>query len=200
MIYFSCRIIPAWSRKASEKMTGGNVMPIEFDITLTPGDMYRFNLYQTYSGFQGWFAILVSVLAFASAWVTYGDVEMTYTVLYTACGVIFLFYVPINLYMRSGHTLRTSEVLKKPLHYAVDEKGFAVSQGEESALLEWEQIYKMISTKSSVLVYSNRTNAYVIPRGQLGGKYERLRALALTRLPGYRIRMRQSSPENTENR
>lgn len=30
-------------------------MPLKFDITLTAEDMYRFNMYQTYSGFTGGF-------------------------------------------------------------------------------------------------------------------------------------------------
>ena len=165
-------------------------MPIEFDITLTAGDMYRFNLYQTYSGFQGWSAIVVSIASFAAAWMTFGDIEVIYTILYTAFGFIFLFYVPISLYIRSKNSLRASEVLSRPLHYAVGENGFAVSQGEESALLAWEQIYKIAATRTNVLVYSTRRNAYVIPRGQLGDRYDALLALAVQKLPGYRIRMK----------
>lgn len=165
-------------------------MPIEFDITLTARDMYRFNLYQTYSGFQGWSSIVISVASFAAAWMTFGDVETIYTILYIAFGFIFLFYVPISLYMRSKNSLMASEVLRRPLHYAVGEEGFAVSQGEESALLAWEEIYKLAATRSNVLVYSTRRNAYVIPREQLGGRYEALAALAVRKLPKYRIRMK----------
>ena len=65
-----------------------------------------------------------------------------------------------------------------------------MSQGEESALLTWEQIYKMVATKHNVLVYSNRTNAYVIPREQLGDAYGALAQLALAQLPDYRVRMK----------
>ena len=32
-------------------------MPLKFDITLTAEDMYRFNMYQTYSGFTGGFPL-----------------------------------------------------------------------------------------------------------------------------------------------
>ena len=37
-------------------------MKIEFDIKLSPKDMYRFNMYQTYTGFHGWFSIIVSII------------------------------------------------------------------------------------------------------------------------------------------
>lgn len=42
----------------------------------------------------------------------------------------------------------------------------------------------MVATKHNVLVYSNRTNAYVIPREQLGDAYGALAQLALAQLPG----------------
>jgi hypothetical protein len=72
----------------------------------------------------------------------------------------------------------------------VGDEGIQVTQGEASALLQWEQIYKMVATKSNVLVYSNRTNAYVIPREQLGEKYAALAELAQAKLPKYRVKMK----------
>ncbi len=165
-------------------------MPIEFDITLTPKDMYRFNLYQTYTGFQGWFSIIVSIFIFVSAGLTYGEVTLTRTVLYIVLGIVFLFYMPVTLYLRSKHNVIASDVLKNALHYSVTDKGFAVSQNEASAELPWEQIYKMISTKNNVLVYSSRINAYVIPRQQLGETYQELAKLAKEKLPKYRVNMK----------
>lgn len=165
-------------------------MPIKFDITLTSKDMYRFNMYQMYSGFHGWFSVIFSIVIFVMAFVTYGDVEVTYTVLYVLFGFVFLLYLPVSLLARSKHCLAASEVLRSTLHYAVDEKGFAVSQGDANALLAWEQIYKMVATKSNVLVYSNRTNAYVIPREQLGEAYLSLADLANSKLEKFRVRMK----------
>lgn len=171
--------------------SGGPVMPIEFDITLTSKDMYRFNMYQTYSGFHGWFSIIVAICAFIVAGVTYGKVELTYTIIYIVFGIVFLLYLPVTLYVRSGHSLAASRILGKPLHYAVDGEGIGVSQGEESAKLPWEQIYKMVATKHNVLIYSNRINAYVIPREQLGDRYADLAGLAASKLEKYRVKMQQ---------
>lgn len=165
-------------------------MEIEFDITLTPKDMYRFNMYQTYTGFQGWFSILISIFLFVAAGLTYGEVTVTRTFLYLLLGLLFLIYMPVTLYLRSRHNIAASEVLKHPLHFSVGEKGFTVSQKEESAKLPWEQIYKMVSTKSNVLVYSSRINAYIIPREQLGDKYAALAELGKEKLPQYRIKMK----------
>lgn len=165
-------------------------MPIEFDITLTPRDMYRFNMYQAYSGSQGFISVILSVIAFVMAGMTYGTVELLYTALYIIFGIILLIYIPASLYLRSKQSLAASKVLREPLHYKVTEDGFHVSQGEENAQLPWEQIYKMTATKSLVLVYSSRIHAYVIPRAQLGNSYMELAKLAGRKLPKHRIKMK----------
>ena len=114
-----------------------------------------------------------------------------YTVIYVIFGIVFLFYSPVTLYLHAKRNIARSEVLSKSLHYHVDEEnGFTVSQDGESANLPWKQIYKMVATKSNVLVYSNRTNAYVIPRAQLGDNYEALAALANKQLEKFRVKMK----------
>ena len=47
----------------------------------------------------------------------------------------------------------------------------------------------MVSTKNNLLIYSNRMNAYVIPREALGQKYETVVALAINHLDGYRLKL-----------
>ncbi len=57
-------------------------MPIEFDITLDVKDLYRFNLYQAYAGFQGIFSIVVAAAVCVLAVVSRGRVEPMYTAVY----------------------------------------------------------------------------------------------------------------------
>lgn len=165
-------------------------MPIQFDIKITDKDMYRFNMYHAYTGFQGIFATLIGIAVLVVAAVTFGKVEITYSLLYLLFGIIFLIYVPVSLKMRSKRQILTSPVLKETLHYTMDEAGLHVSVGEETADLEWNMMYKMVSTKSNLLIYSSRVNAYVIPRIQLGEQYEAIRTLAGQKLESYRLRMK----------
>lgn len=97
-------------------------MPVEFDITLTSDDMYRFNMYQTYSGFHGIFSIVIAILIFVMAAVTFGQAELMYTVIYVIFGIVFLFYSPVTLYLHAKRNIARSEVLSKSLHYHVDEE------------------------------------------------------------------------------
>ncbi|MBO5371228.1 MAG: YcxB family protein [Lachnospiraceae bacterium] len=165
-------------------------MKTEFDITLTSQDMYRFSMYHAYSGFHGWFSVIIGILLLIMAVSTTGEVTVMYTALYAVFGIVFLVYLPINLYLRSKRQLLLSEVLRNALHYVVDETGIHTSQKEEKADLPWEQVYKIVSTKHNVLVYSNRIHAYVIPKEQLADKYELFREIAKANLPTYRFKMK----------
>ncbi len=165
-------------------------MKIEFDITLTGRDMYRFSMYHAYTGSQGIISIVLAVLSFFVAAKTYDSVSLSYTILYAVFGILFLFYMPLNLYLRSKRQFLMSEELRKALHYVVDDTGIHTSQNEAAADLSWEQVYKIISTGSSVYVYSNRVNAYIIPKNQIEGQYEKLREIAKAHLPKYRCKMK----------
>ncbi|MEG1291059.1 MAG: YcxB family protein [Lachnospiraceae bacterium] len=165
-------------------------MAAEFDVTITERDMYRFNLYHAYHGFQGIFATVIGILVFVVAIATIGKVELMYTILYMIFGVVFLIYMPVSLRMRSKQQIQSSQVLKHPLHYTLDTQGVHVSQNEETASLQWNQIYKIVSTKSNLLIYSNRVNAYVIPQAQITQQYETIAALAKEQLETYRCKLK----------
>ena len=168
-----------------------SVMPIEFDIKITDKDMYRFNMHHAYTGFQGIFATVIGISVFVVAILTMGKVDVTYTLLYFLFGIIFLIYMPVSLRMRSKRQILASPVLAESLHYKVDEEGVHVSVGEQNADLAWSMVYKMISTRSNLLIYSSRVNAYVIPLTQLGDRYEAVKALAETKLEPYRRKLKQ---------
>ena len=164
-------------------------MSAEFEVTISDKDMFRFNVYHAYHGFQGVIATLAGIWVLVMAGLTFGKVEILYTILYTILGIVFLVYVPGSLYLRSKQQMSSSEVLKRALNYKIDDAGVHVSQGDQTADLEWKQIYKMVSTKNNLLIYSNRINAYVIPRETLGEKYETVVALAINHMEGYRLKL-----------
>ena len=168
-------------------------MLIEFDIKLKAKDVFRFNLDQTYTSFNGWSSLLFAAVLFGMAGysiVTQNMEIQPKVFLYIFAGVLLLLYLPCTLWLRSRQSLNASPVLNNMLHYQVDTDGFTVTQGEAKGVLPWKQIYKMVATKHLVLVYSNRINAYIIPRRQLDGQYVALAKLAVSKLPKFRVRMK----------
>jgi hypothetical protein len=165
-------------------------MKVSFDVQLTSKDLFRFNMYQTYTTTQGPVSIILAILVFVMAGVSFRNDSTEYGVLYVVVGIVFLAYIPLTLWLRANQTMKKNEVLAGVLHYTVSEEGIEVSQKDDSGVLAWNEIYKMISTKKQVLIYSNRVNAYIIPRDQLGDQYEDLKAIAKAQLEKYRFRMR----------
>ena len=166
-------------------------MKIEFYITLNSRDIYRFSMYHAYTTSQGIISILIAVLCLFVSVRTYSSVEWTYTVLYAVFGIIFLLYIPINLYLRSKHQILASKELQNTLHYVVDAEGIHTSQNDASADLPWDAVYKMTATKHNVLVYSNRVNAYIIPKSQIAEEYDGLWQIASAHLPNYRLKQKK---------
>ena len=164
-------------------------MSVEFDVTITDKDMYRFNLYHAYHGVQGILATMVGIWVLIMAGLTFGKVEIFYTIMYVVFGIVFLVYVPGNLYLRSKRQILTSATLKNALHYKIDDAGVHVSQGEQTADLEWKQIYKMVSNKNQLLIYSSRVNAYVIPKEAIKEEYQLIVGLAVNHLDGFRLKL-----------
>lgn len=165
-------------------------MKTEFDIQLHTIDMYRYNLYHTYTTASGYLAILISFIAFAAAVRKWGEVSLSQSVMYVALGVILLVYTPLTLYLRSKQQVQGSSVLKNILHYTIDDTGITTSQGEMSSTLLWEQVYRVVATKHNILVCINPRNAFIIPREQVLQEYDAIRKIAQEHLEKYRFKMK----------
>ena len=165
-------------------------MEVSFDIKLTPKDLFRFNMFQTYTTTQGPTSIILAIIVIVMSVISFRDGQVGYGLLYVAAAVLFVVYIPGSLWGRAKVALKKNEVLAGTLHYQISQKGIEVFQGEDSGLLPWDAIYKMVSNQKQVLIYSNRVNAYIIPREQLGDKYDALKEIARKQLPNYRLRMK----------
>ena len=168
-------------------------MDISFDINLKSEHLFRFYMYQAYTGMQGIVSIILCVLGFVMAAVSAKSGSSLNTIMYIVLGLIFLIYVPGALYMRSKSNLKKNEVLSNTLHFDISEEGIRVSQKDDSGELMWDQIYKMITIKDLVLIYTNRVNAYILPLDQIGQQYSDLRKLAMDQLEKCRVRMKEQS-------
>lgn len=167
-------------------------MEAEFDIDLSVKDLYRFSIYHNYTTFQGVLSIFIAIAAFVAAVITRDQVDMTYTILYVVFGIVFIFYMPVTLWMSAKRQMAMSEQLKHTLHYRIDAEGVTVMQNEEQATLPWKQVYQIKVTKSNVLIYSTRINAYIMPKEQLeAGVCENIKEIAKNNLEKHQYNIRK---------
>jgi len=167
-----------------------NNMKVTFDVNLTSNDVFKFNIYQSYRGMQGVISVLLPAVIIGAVIKNYNDFGLANALMYIGISIILLAYMPVSLWFRSKKVLKTNEALAKTLHFEFTEETISVSQEEQKAEFKWENVYKMIATKKLVLVYTNRLNAYIIPREQIKDEYSDLAALAKSQLDRSRIHMR----------
>ena len=166
-------------------------MKVSFDIKLTANHLFKFNMMQAYKGMQGFLSILLPVLVFAYAGTSFGTVSIGSTLVYVGIGILFLVYVPVSLWIRVKKIITDkNNALSKTLHYDFGEDSIRVSVENENVEFKWENIFQMKATKDMVFVYTNRINAYILPKEQLGEHYEHLSELAHKKLEKYRIKMK----------
>lgn len=162
----------------------------EFDVNLTPKDMYRFNMYHTYHGFQGIFSIFMAILILVLTITTWEDLESTRRSIYIVLCVVFACYIPLNLWIHAKLQIQRSEQLRSTQHFTVDERGVTISQNGEEAILEWGKVFKVVGTKNNLLVYSTKINAYVFPKRDLGEHEKGVCSMMREHLETYRLHIK----------
>lgn len=165
-------------------------MEVQFDIKLEPKDLFKFNMRQGYTSSQGIISIIVPIAIMGYAIFAGSASDIMHLIINIALALLFLFYLPITYSVRSKAVLKKNAVLANTLHYCISEKNIKVTQGEESGELEWDQIYKMVSTKNYIYIFTSRINAYIIPIHQTDGQYNQIVEIAKEKLEKYRVNMK----------
>ena len=145
---------------------------IKFSVKISEQDLYRFNLFHTYRSSQGILSVVLFVLLIAIWIMRFPVLSPIYRLFYPLIAVIFLLYIPMSLKLRVKNQMM-QDVFQHPLTYELIETGIKVSSpaSEEPAELPWEYVYKIATWKEYLLIYSNRVNAYIIPKEDMGDAY-----------------------------
>lgn len=159
---------------------------MEVTIQLKEKDLFSFNLYHSYHRIQTWLFTILGVIITILSFTTYQKVEMMYSMLYFAAGMIFIFYTPLNLRTSAKIAFRGDSPLCQAMHYRFDEKGIAVCledgkmDSEKTDAVDsitWDLVFKVVETKKAILIYTSPKNASILPLEQLGDKTESLREI-----------------------
>lgn len=151
-------------------------MKSEFRIQMTTGAMYRFLLYHTYHKFSGFFSIVLG-LVLIGFFVSPSGRSTQNSLVYLVFGILFLLYEPWTLYTKAAQQTKLNPVFKKPLTYIVTEAGIRVVQEDAANELAWENVYKVRETAQSILIYTNKKNAFIWIKKQMGEEETAVREL-----------------------
>lgn len=156
---------------------------VELDVKIEARDLYDYMLAHVYSSPSGILgsclgALLVVAGALTQMWI------------YVICGVVLLLYLPWTLSIKSRQQALSNPAFQEPLHYVLDENGVTVSQGEVTQSQAWEAMYKATSTGKSIIIYTTKKSATILPRRALGDQMEGVIEIISTHMPPAKVKIR----------
>jgi len=165
---------------------------ISFDAKITEQDLYRFNLRTVYSSSQGIISVVLAIAVLVIAFTKKEDFTGNQFALYVLVAILFAVYIPLDLKVRTKARLKTTASLRNPLHYELGEDGIRVvsEAAEEDALLPWEYVYKIVTTKNALLIYSNRVNAYIIPKEAVISQFPEISQFIKDHVDEYKLNLK----------
>ena len=158
-------------------------MDLEFDVKVTPGVLYDYMLFHTYTSASGLIGSAVGALMVVTFFMGYGG-------LFLIGGAVILAYLPWTLFIKSRQQYLSNPAFKNPLHYQMDEKGVTVAQNGERQSQSWENMYKAVSTPRSLILYTSPVNASIFPKKDLGEKALSVTQMISTHMPPKKVKIR----------
>lgn len=158
-------------------------MKEEFDIQMSANILYRYLLYHAYRGLAGLLGTFLGL-------VFIGSFLQNHAPLYLIFGIVLLAYTPVTLHLQAAKQFQANEALQRPLHYCMDEEGITVSQDEAEQRIAWEDVTKAVSSADSILIYTGKKNASVLPKKQLGERLPAVVQMISTHVEPKRVHIR----------
>lgn len=156
---------------------------VEVDVKIEAKDLFDYMMAHAYNSPAG---ILGS--CFGALMVVIG--VLTQMWIYLVCGVVLLLYLPWTLNIRSRQQVLNNPAFQKPLRYVLDEQGLSVSQGEETQSQTWDNMYKAVSTARSIIIYTSRQSATILPRRELGERLPQVIEIISTHMAPEKVKIR----------
>ncbi|MBD5453539.1 MAG: YcxB family protein [Lachnospiraceae bacterium] len=158
-------------------------MEVEFDVKMEAGILYDYMMHHTFSSFIGMMGTVVGALLLI---VFFAERQA----LFLIAAVVVLAYQPWSLFLRSRQQMVNNPAFKKPLHYKLTEDGIEVSQDGAVDSQKWEDMYKAVSTGSSIIVYTSRVNACIFPKKDMGESKYKVIEMISTHMPPKKVKIR----------
>ena len=158
-------------------------MKVEIDVNMTTPVMYDYMMYHTLTGVQFWMAVAIAVMLWAMFFVNRNP-------LYLLAGIVVLVYLPVERYLQAKKQVTLNPVFKETLHYTLDDEKMAIDVLDEHMEAPWDSIVKVRSTKKSLILYTNRVTATILPKESLGEDYDKAVGFIRAGVPEKCVRIR----------
>ena len=143
-------------------------MRYEFDFQMDEKTLGDFYTSSNMSGISGMLWPILGAMSIGMAFLAGEGTPMVYRGAYLLFGLLFLFYIPMDLKKKAKKQLKTNPYYAEPIHYVLDEEGITTTQGENTATMSWDKFSKIKLTKRSIFLYMKNKNACVLSHEVFG--------------------------------
>ncbi|WP_310601971.1 YcxB family protein [Anaerosporobacter sp.] len=150
---------------------------VNLKIELKVSDMYEFLLRHAYTSISGLIGVGISLVALVFFFIGLKDSDAYQSVLLLLIASLFTIINPIQLRLKAKQQVCLNPMFKIPLEYEFSETGIVVKQNEEQAELVWADTFKVVETKSLIIIYFSKVTGYILPKSQMGEQKETLMEL-----------------------
>ena len=91
-------------------------------------------------------------------------------------GILIILYYPFIIATKTKGIKNNSKVFQQVFHYMLDEEGLHLKVDKESVDVEWKYVRKLMVLKSSLVVYTGKANAWIIPTKDMGDQKDEITA------------------------
>lgn len=149
-----------------------NKEEIAFSVQMTHGEVFKFTIYHSYHKLSGIIGVCLSLIALFVLVTSFGELTDQNKTVLTIVALWFTVLEPLTLFCRARTQVKKNKTYQKPLAYLMNQEGITVSQDEEHQTIAWNNLMKIVETKSQYLVYSSKIHAFVFPKKALGDECE----------------------------
>lgn len=160
---------------------------IEIKTKIGVSEMFEFTMNNNYKSIRGIIAVLFSLASAAGLVFYWNQFSGWQKALMLFFALMFTVIEPVEYYLRSKRQVKKN--FTAPLSYIFDDSGIEIRRNEETAHNDWQEVMKVITTKKSVIIYLSPVRAFILPKKDIGDRYQGLKMLMEGHTSCYKFKM-----------
>ena len=164
-------------------------MNIKFEVKMTQKIMYNFLLHHAYNSISVLITNVFGVLA-AGLGATMLTEDAGKGIMYLVLGIAVIAYTPFSLYLSAKRQIKSSPVFKDAITYSFTEEGLTSSQNEITTEAPWATMIKVVSTSKSIIIYTGKNRATILPKESIGEQYESVVQMISTHMEPSKVKIK----------
>ena len=160
---------------------------MQIKTKITKDELYEFMMYHNYVSVRGIISVLFSLICLVGSIFYWQQFSLFEKVIMVFMAAMFTVITPIEYYVRSGRQMKKN--FKDEMTYVFDASGITIRIRDDSSMLPWNEVMKVISTKNLVVVYFTPIRAFIIAKKDIGDKFEELKDMMGENTDCYKFKM-----------